>query len=131
MHLRKDRKGRRDLVGSNYQIEEVDGMTFGEKLFKLRKSRGMSQEALAEQLHTTRQAISRWENDQGYPETEKLLLLSNIFEVSVDSLLKENTEQAMPSEEGYYVSRKRAEGFLPFHGKTTACTAAGVAAMAL
>ena len=51
------------MVGSNYQIEEVDGMTFGEKLFKLRKSRGMSQEALAEQLHTTRQAISRWENE--------------------------------------------------------------------
>ena len=96
------------MVGSNYQIEEVDGMTFGEKLFKLRKSRGMSQEALAEQLHTTRQAISRWANDQGYPETEKLLLLSNIFEVSVDSLLKENTGQAMPSEEGYYVSRERA-----------------------
>lgn len=131
MHLRKDRKGRRDLVGSNYQIEEVDGMTFGEKLFKLRKSRGMSQEALAEQLHTTRQAISRWENDQGYPETEKLLLLSNIFEVSVDSLLKENTGQAMPSEEGYYVSRERAEGFLSFHRKTTARTAAGVAVIAL
>ena len=53
-------------------------MTFGEKLFKLRKDKGFSQEALAEQLNTTRQAISKWENNQGYPETDKLLMLSNI-----------------------------------------------------
>ena len=59
-------------------------MTFGEKLFKLRKERGLSQEALAEQVNTTRQAISKWENNQGFPETEKLMLLSNIFEVSID-----------------------------------------------
>ena len=48
-------------------------MTFGEKLFHLRKEKGLSQEALAEQVGTTRQAISKWENDQGYQETEKLL----------------------------------------------------------
>ena len=66
-------------------------MTFGEKRFKLRKEKGFSQEALAEKLNTTRQAISKWENNQGYPETEKLLMLSNIFELSVDDLLKENT----------------------------------------
>ena len=70
-------------------------MTFGEKLFKLRKDKGFSQEALAEQLNTTRHAISKWENNQVYPETDKLLMLSNIFEVSVDSLLKENAEQTI------------------------------------
>ena len=37
-------------------------MTFGEKLYQLRKERGLSQEALAEKLHTSRQAISKWEN---------------------------------------------------------------------
>ncbi len=57
-------------------------MTFGEKLFKLRKEKGFSQEALAEQIGTTRQAISKWENKQGFPETEKLLQLSNIFEIT-------------------------------------------------
>ena len=62
-------------------------MTFGEKLFKLRKEKGLSQEALAEQVGTTRQAISKWENNQGFPETEKLLQLSNIFEISTDYLL--------------------------------------------
>lgn len=40
-------------------------MEFGEKLFKLRKENGMSQESLAERLNTSRQAISKWENGQG------------------------------------------------------------------
>lgn len=106
-------------------------MTFGEKLCKLRKGKGLSQESLAEQLNTTRQAISKWENNQGYPETDKLLLLSNIFGVSVDSLLKENTEQTVSTEKGYYVSKECAEGFLSYHRKTTMRTAVGVAIMAL
>ena len=61
-------------------------MSLGEKIFKLRKEKGISQEALAEQIGTTRQAISKWENNQGFPETEKLLQLSNIVEVSADYL---------------------------------------------
>lgn len=63
-------------------------MNLGEKIYKLRKEKGFSQEVLAEQIGTTRQAISKWENNQGFPETEKLLQLSNIFEVSIDFLLK-------------------------------------------
>ncbi|MGL5244454.1 MAG: helix-turn-helix domain-containing protein, partial [Sarcina sp.] len=59
-------------------------MNFGEKLFRLRKDNGMSQETLAEKLNTSRQAISKWENGQGFPESEKLLKISNIFSVSVD-----------------------------------------------
>ena len=78
-------------------------MTFGEKLFKLRKERGLSQEALAEQANTTRQAISKWENNQGFPETEKLMLISNIFEVSIDSLLKDSESTGTQSTDGYYV----------------------------
>ena len=106
-------------------------MTFGEKLFKLRKEKGLSQEGLAEQLNTTRQAISKWENNQGYPETEKILMLSNIFGISVDSLLKENTEQAVSTEKGYYVSKECAEGYILFHRKTTKKTAIGLAIMVL
>ena len=64
-------------------------MNLGEKIFKLRKEKGFSQEVLAEKLGTTRQAVSKWENNQGFPETEKLMQLSNIFEVSVDFLLKD------------------------------------------
>lgn len=87
-------------------------MRFREKLFKIRKEKNLSQEALAEQLGTTRQAISKWENGQGYPETEKLLLLSNIFEVSVDYLLKDTPEKTSENKQGYYVSREMAEGYL-------------------
>lgn len=84
---------------------------FGSKLYQLRKAKGMSQEALAEQLNTSRQAISKWENDQGFPETEKLMMLSDIFNVSVDHLLKDREEAAAP-EEGYYVSRQKAEAWI-------------------
>lgn len=87
-------------------------MRLGEKLFTLRKEKGLSQEALAQQLGTTRQAVSKWENDQGYPETEKLMQLSNIFGVSVDYLLKEGREDQREQRTGYYVSKEMARGFL-------------------
>lgn len=87
-------------------------MNFGEKLYKLRKEKGLSQEALAEQVNTTRQAISKWENNQGFPETEKLMMLSNIFEVSIDYLLKENESPSQLSNDGYYVSREKAESWI-------------------
>ncbi len=94
-------------------------MTFGEKLFKLRKEKGLSQEALAEKLNTTRQAISKWENSQGFPETEKLLMIGNIFEVSIDYLLKDTAEQSNENEKGYYVSKEMAEGYLVSQLKTS------------
>ncbi len=62
-------------------------MTFGEKMYKLRKAQGLSQEALAEKLNTSRQAVSKWENNNGYPETEKIILISKIFQVKLDDLL--------------------------------------------
>jgi len=87
-------------------------MELGEKLYKLRKEKGLSQEALAEQIGTTRQAVSKWENNQGYPETEKLLLLSNIFEVSTDYLLKIDKSTIQTNDKGYYVSKEMTRGFL-------------------
>src|SRR5699024_7890950 len=87
-------------------------MTFGEKLFQLRKENGLSQEALAEKVNTTRQAISKWENGQGYPETEKLIIIGNIFGVSMDYLLKDSVEPNNDKESGYYVSKEMAEGYL-------------------
>ena len=87
-------------------------MTFGEKLFQKKKKKGLSQEALAEQVGTTRQAISKWENDQGFPETEKLLQLSNIFEISIDYLLKDEQSSNTVSEGGYYVSKEMATGYI-------------------
>ncbi|MGL4820454.1 MAG: helix-turn-helix domain-containing protein, partial [Bacilli bacterium] len=87
-------------------------MTFGEKLFQLRKEKHLSQEALAEKLGTTRQAVSKWENNQGFPETEKLLLIGNLFEVSIDYLLKQEEAQVGANDQGYYVSKEAAEAFI-------------------
>ena len=103
-------------------------MTFGEKLFKLRKEKGLSQEQLAEQMNTTRQAVSKWENDQGFPETEKLMMLGNIFSVSIDYLLKNSGEADGPAAGGYYVSReKRKAGFPMKAALRGTCASASVA----
>ena len=64
-------------------------MALSDKLYSLRKKSGLSQEQLAEQLNVSRQAISKWESGNSTPETEKLLLISEYFHVSIDYLLKE------------------------------------------
>jgi len=69
-------------------------MKFNEKLQKMRKEKGLAQEALAEMLDVSRQAISKWESGQAYPETDKLIIVSEIFGVTVDSLLKDGEPQS-------------------------------------
>lgn len=64
-------------------------MTFGEKLLKLRKVNGMSQDELAIHISVSRQAISRWENGSSLPETETVIQLSKLFDVSIDYLLND------------------------------------------
>lgn len=58
-----------------------------EKLPQLRKAQGLSQEQLAERLHVSRQAISKWETGDSAPDIEKLMRLGEIFQVSLDYLL--------------------------------------------
>ncbi len=65
-------------------------MKFGEKLQTLRRAKGLSQEQLAEALGVTRQAVSKWELNASLPDVEKLLVLSDLFQVSTDYLLKES-----------------------------------------
>ena len=92
-------------------------MTFGEKIQKLRKEAGLSQEELSYRLGVSRQAISKWERDSGYPETEKIIRMSALFNVSLDYLLNEETPQQSkqnPDEPGIYVSREMAAGFLVY-----------------
>ena len=62
-------------------------MKFGERLSNLRKQKGLSQEALAEQLGLSRQAVSKWENGEAMPELSKLEVLCRIFEVSPNYLM--------------------------------------------
>ena len=63
-----------------------------EKLYQLRKKSGLSQEQLAEQMNVSRQAISKWESGSAFPESEKLIIISNYFGVSVDYLLKDEED---------------------------------------
>lgn len=67
-------------------------MTFGEKLTGLRKREGLSQEALAEQLGVSRQAVSRWEQGAALPDAAKLLPCARLFSVDVEWLLDEEQD---------------------------------------
>ena len=62
-------------------------MEFNEKLQGLRKSRGLTQEELAEVLFVSRAAVSKWESGRGYPSIDSLKDISKFFSVSVDDLL--------------------------------------------
>ncbi|MCI9314584.1 MAG: helix-turn-helix transcriptional regulator [Lachnospiraceae bacterium] len=63
-------------------------MNLSKKIYELRKASGMSQEQLAEKINVSRQSISKWESGESYPEIERLIELSNVFDVSTDYLLK-------------------------------------------
>lgn len=67
-------------------------MTTGQKIAKCRKDRGLTQESLAGVLGVSRQAVSRWESDIAFPETDNLTKLSKLFGVTVDWLLNYDSE---------------------------------------
>lgn len=68
-------------------------MILADKIIRLRKQNGWSQEELAERMHVSRQAVSKWEAAQTTPDLEKILMLSKLFGVSTDYLLKDELEQ--------------------------------------
>lgn len=75
-------------------------MSFSENLQKIRKNNGLSQEGLAELLGVSRQAVSKWELGEGYPEVEKLLILSKKLNISLDSLMGGEMPARSPAENG-------------------------------
>ncbi len=62
-------------------------MAFHKNLYQLRKSSGLSQEELAEKLNVSRQTISKWELGESSPDMEKLIILSDYFQISLDELV--------------------------------------------
>lgn len=62
-------------------------MNLGENIKKLRKEKNLSQEQLAEMLNVSRQAVSKWESGKAYPDIENLILLRDIFNVTLDDLI--------------------------------------------
>ena len=72
-------------------------MILADKIIRLRKKNGWSQEELADKLQVSRQAVSKWETGESLPDTDKLLPLSRMLEVSVDALLREEGDPAFPA----------------------------------
>ena len=93
-------------------------MNFAQKLQKRRKEVGFSQEQLAFELNVSRQAVSKWESGQGYPEVEKLIQLSDLLGISLDELMKETRQQPasfkpLEEEEQAWMEETRSTVTLP------------------
>lgn len=68
-------------------------MELGNQIKHYRNEKGLSQEELAERIFVTRQSISNWENNKNYPDINSIVLLSEVFEISIDNLIKGDLEQ--------------------------------------
>lgn len=73
-------------------------MSLGDRISRLRRERGWSQEELAQQLGVSRQSVSKWESGQSVPDLDKILTLSDIFGVSTDYLLKNEATPTPPQD---------------------------------
>ena len=97
-------------------------MTLADKIIDLRKKNGWSQEELAEKLDVSRQSVSKWESGQSVPDINRILLLSDLFSVSTDYLLRDEANPA-PQGEGKEgdekplrtLSMKEAEDYLAYN----------------
>lgn len=97
---------------------------FNQKLQKLRKEHGYSQEQLADLLQVSRQAVSKWESGMSYPETDKLIAISKLFSISLDSLLKDEMNQEETEEVG--LSQERMNEYSKFLKKFALAITGGV-----
>ena len=76
-------------------------MELGKRIVKIRKDNKLNQDDFAEKYYVTRQTISNWENEKSYPDLETLVKISNDFNISLDTLLKEDDRMIK------YISKKQ------------------------
>lgn len=81
-------------------------MNLSDRIQYLRKARGISQEGLADQLGVSRQAVSKWESEQSMPDLDKIISMSDYFEVTTDYLLK-GMEPVVQKEEEQSIKHRR------------------------
>jgi len=81
-------------------------MNLSDRIQYLRKARGISQEGLADQLGVSRQAVSKWESEQSMPDLDKIISMSDYFEVTTDYLLK-GVEPVVQKEEEQSIKHRR------------------------
>jgi transcriptional regulator with XRE-family HTH domain len=84
-------------------------MEFGNRLYELRKKKGLSQEELGNKINVSRQTISKYELSEAIPDMEKLVLLSDYFHVSLDELVLGNEVREPSVERPPSVIRKKVE----------------------
>lgn len=108
-------------------------MILAEKVMTLRKKKGWSQEELAEKLNISRQSVSKWESGASIPDIDKIILISSLFGVSTDYLLKDDMETEEISEREIeceetdvkYVSVEEADSFMRLKRKIAVPTGIG------
>lgn len=126
--------GSSHLQNMRFGAEGEEDMNLAEKIMELRKKCGWSQEELAEKLDISRQSVSKWESGASVPEIEKVVLLSSLFGVSTDYLLKDELAEAGAAEvgegpvksEARVVSLEEADRFMSLTGKLAGVLAAAV-----
>lgn len=89
-------------------------MKFADNLKKIRKDNNLSQEQLAEKLGISRQAVSKWESGQSYPEMDKVVQICNMFNYNMDELINENIKEVDESKESKNISNKYITTFFDY-----------------
>ena len=84
-------------------------MTFSEKIIKLRKSKGLTQDAFASIVSVSRQAVYKWESGQSYPEAMKLVEIKKLFDISIDDLLDDSYDVVVPEKKKKRLSKADKE----------------------
>lgn len=87
-------------------------MRIGTSILQIRKEKGLSQEKFGELFHVTRQTVSNWENEKSYPDLHTLVAISDMFEISLDKLLKEDKQMVKT------IDQERLYGTYVKHQKT-------------
>jgi len=83
-------------AGCSITDEGMSFMILADKITKLRKQYGWSQEELAEKMNISRQSVSKWESTNSIPDLNRIIMLANIFDVTTDYLLKDDVELSTP-----------------------------------
>lgn len=104
--------GKRKLqICAEAQMGAYMNIEIANRLVNLRKANNLSQEALAEKLGISRQAVSKWERAEASPDTDNLILLARLYGVSLDELLRTEDEIPMPEEEPEEKEETSSEDF--------------------
>jgi len=93
-------------------------MKLSENLKRIRKDNNLSQEQLAEKLGVSRQAVSKWESGQSYPEMDKVLLICKLFNYNLDELMNENIKEVDETKQSKININKYVDDFFNFITKT-------------